>query len=258
MSSLFTLRKPYVLVGVIALVGWAFFFFRSEFFELKGVEVQASGGIISEADILPIVLDILDTQSARPWSKRQEFFLPKKRLEEGIKTALYAEQVEVGDTDSNVLRLKISFGSRFVYTTQDGADYLKCAVARPAGIAVEDSSTLSGLKKRYLAIDFTTQDVDGLVYLRNTTTTLEVPVIKRLLDLGKLLDDHQIKFAHFEEATGHDVTIQLDRDREVLIDLEQPLREQVERGQAVLRDKQYKDLKPVTIDLRIPDRAYLR
>ena len=258
MPSYFTLRKPYALVGVIAVVGWTFFFFRSEWFELKGVEVHASGGIISEADILPIVLNILDQQSARPWSKRQEFFLPEKKLEEGIKTALYAEQVEVGETDKNVLRLKISFGSRFVYTTQDGSDYLKCAVARPGGMVVEDSSTLSGLKKRYLAIDFTTHDVDGLVYLRKTTTTLEVPTIKRLLDLGKLLEDHEIKFAHIEEATGQDVTIQLERDRELLVDLERPLREQVERGQAVLRDKKYKDLKPVTIDLRIPDRAYLR
>lgn len=258
MSSPFSLRAPYALVGVIAIIGWVFFIFRSELFELKGVEVQASGGIVSASDILPIVFETLDTQSARPWSKRQYLFLPKKRIEEGIKATLYAEQVEVGEVEDNVLRLKISFGSRFLYTTQNGEDFLKCAVARPGGVILEDPSTLSAAKKRYLTTDFTTHAIDGIVYLRKATTTLEVPVIKRLLDLGRSLDDHRVVFAYFEERTGQEVAIQLDRDREVLVDLTQPLDEQVERGRAVLRDPEYKDLKPITIDLRIPGRAYLR
>ncbi len=259
MSSPFTVRKPYALVGVIVVLGWIFFFFRSEYFELKDVQLETSGGVISESDVLPIVFQALDTQPARPWSKRQVFFLPKHKVGEGIKAALYAEEVQVGETDKNILRLKISFGSRFLYTTQTGEDFLKCAVARPGGIPLTDPPTLSAAKKRYLlATDFTTQALDGLVYVRRATTTLEVPIIKRLLELGKALDERKIRYAYLEEGLGQDVTVQLDRDREVLMDLSQPLEEQVDRCQAILREKEYKDVRPLTIDLRIPGRAYLR
>lgn len=259
MSSYLALRKPYALVGVIMLLGWIFFFCRSETFDLRDVEIQSSGGVISETDVLPIVFQILDTQSARPWSKRQVFFLPKKSLEEGIKAALYAEEVEVGETDNNILRLKISFGSRFLYTTQTGEQFAKCTAARPAGILVEDQGVLSAAKKHYFASkDFTTHDLDGLVYVRKATTTLEVPAIKRLLELGKVLDQHRIPFAHLEELAGQDVSIRLDRDREALVDLTQPIKSQIDRCQAILREKQYKDLKPLVIDLRIPGRAYIR
>jgi hypothetical protein len=258
MASLFPVRKSYALLGVIACVGWIFFFFRSEYFDLKGIEVQTSGGFISSADVLPIVFRTLDDQPSRPWSKRQQFFLPKREIEEGIKTALYAERVEVGEVSDNILRLKISFGSRFLYTTEDGEVFQKCAVARPAGIALDEPAVLSAAKKRYLSIDFTTQALDGLVYVRNTTSTLDVPTIKALLDLGRLLDEHKIRFSHLKELTGKDVSIQLDGNREVLIDLGQPLRDQIERCQAILRDKDYLELKPSVIDLRIPGRAYLR
>lgn len=258
MVSFFSVRKSYALIGVIACVGWIFFFFRSEYFDLKGIEVQTSGGFISSADVLPLVFRTLDDQSPRPWSKRQKYFLPKQKIEEGIKTALYAEHVKVGETQNSILRLNISFGSRFLYTTEDGGTFLKCAVARPAGIVLDEPVLLSAAKKRYLSIDFTTQALDGLVYVRNATTTLEVPTIKALLDLGKALDEHQIRFSHLKELTGKDVSIQLDGNREVLIDLGQPLRDQIARCQAVLRDKDYLELKPSVIDLRIPGRAYLR
>lgn len=259
MSEHVPLRKPYLLLGVVVVLGWTFFFFRSEFFELKDVEIQSSGGIVSSSDVLPIVFEALDARPARPWSKRQTLFLPKQGLEEGIKAALYAEEVKIEEINDNVLRLKISFGSRFLYTTHDGEDFLKCAVARPAGIALDDPATLAAAKKRYLlATDFTTLKLDGLVYVRKATTTLEVPTIKRLLDLGKTLDEYQIKFAHLEEGSGQEVSVQLDRDRQVLMDLAQPMKDQVERCQAILREKEYQDLKPLTIDLRIPGRAYLR
>lgn len=259
MSSYFRLRKPYALVGVVVLFGWCFFFFRSEFFEIKDIEIRTSGGIVTESDVLPIVLQTLDSQSARPWSKRHRFFLPEQKVEEGIKVALYAEEVKVREIDKDILRLNISFGSRFLYTTQNGETFLKCAVARPAGIMLEDPLVLNAARKRYLiATDFTTQGLDGLVYVRKTTTTLEVPMIKRLLELGRSLDDHQLRFAHLEEQMNTDISVQLDRDRQILMDLNHPIGEQVERGQAVLREKEYKDLKPLTIDLRIPGRAYLR
>lgn len=259
MSSPLSLRAPYAIVGVIMLFGWVFLFCRSEYFDLKDVEIQTSGGIVSESDVLPIVFQILEAQSARPWSKRQLFFLPRKQLEEGIKTALYAEEVEVGDTDKNILRLKISFGSRFLYTTETGDTFTKCTAARPAGIPLEDPAVLSAAKKHYFAsTDFTTQSIDGLVYVRKATSTLEVPVIKRLLELGKVLDQHHITFAHLEELPGQDVSIRLDRDREVLVDMSQPIKDQIERCQAILREKEYKDLKPIVIDLRIPGRAYIR
>lgn len=258
MPPLFTLRKSYLLVGVIALIGWIFFLFRSEYFELKDVEVQASGGIISSADVLPLVFRILDEQPARPWSKRQRFFLPTTALEEGIKTTLYAEEVKVGDTENNILRLNISFGSRYIYTTQNGEEFLKCAIARPAGIVVTDQPVLNAARKRYLSTDFTTQDLDGLVYVRNASGTMDVPTMKQLLELGRILDDHRIKFAHIEEQTSSTVAVHLDRGHEVLFDLSQPLKEQVERCQAILRDKDYQKTLPAVIDLRIPGRAYLR
>lgn len=259
MPSFLSLRAPYALVGVIALFGWVFFFFRSESFEVKGIEITSSGGMIDAADVLPTVFAALDEQSARPWSKRQRFFLPKEVIEEGIKTALYAERVEVGEVQDNILRLNVFFGSRFVYTTQDGSTFLKCAVARPGGIPLEDPSVLNAVKKRYLTSkDFTTHGLDGIVYLRNTSTTLEAPVIKQLLELGRSLDDHKIVFAHMEEREGQEIGIQLDKDRELIMDLGQSILSQVGRAHTILRDKEYKDLKPVTIDLRIQGRAYLR
>jgi hypothetical protein len=257
MPSLFTLRKPYLLLGVVALIGWVYFVFRSEYFELKDVDIQASGGIISSADVLPLVFQILDQQPARPWSQRQRFFIPKAALEEGIKAVLYAEDVKAGDTVDNILRLKISFGSRYIYTTQNGEEFLKCAIARPAGIIVTDQPVLNAARQRYLSTDFTTQSLDGLVYVRNTSGTMDVPTMKQLLELGRVLDDHRIKFAHIEEQTSSTVAVQLDRGHEVLFDLSQPLKEQVQRCQAILRDKEYQKAQPSVIDLRIPGRAYL-
>ncbi len=255
----FSLRKPYALLGSIVCVGWVFFFFRSEYFEVKEVEIQTSGGIVTASDVLPLVLEVLDAGPLRPWAKRQTLFLSKERVGEGVKAALYAEEVQVEREGNNVLRLKIVFGSRFVYATENGESFLRCAVARPEGLPVEEGALLAAAKKRVLlATDFTTHELDGLVYVRKATSTLEVATIKRLLELGTLLGEQKVSFAHLEEGMGSEVTIQLDKDRQVLMDLEQPLRAQVERCQAVLRETEYKTRKPLTIDLRIPGRAYLR
>ncbi len=258
MSSSFELRKPYALLAVIVCVGWIFFFFRSEYFELRDVDIQTSGGTVTEADVLPVVLNVLDSQSARPWSKRQIYFLPKQAIEEGIKNAFYAEWVAVGKTENNILRLNISFGSRFLYTTEKGDSFQRCTVARPTGTPVEDQTTLSVARKLFLATDFTTQSIDGLVYIRTTTSTLDGTQIKRLLELGKSFDDHKVKYAHFEERANAKVLVQLDKDRSALFDLNQPLNEQVDRCQSILRDPELQRLQPGLIDLTIPGRAYLR
>lgn len=258
MSSPLSLRKPYLVLGSIALIGWFFFFFRSEYFDIQDVEVEASGGAVTSMDVLPIVLKTLDEQPVRPWSNRQRFFLPEQRLMRGIQESLYAEKVEVGGTKKNILRLKVMFGSRFLYTTQDGEAFQTCTVARPKGAALSDPSVLISAKKHFLATDFTTHKLDGIIYVRKATTTLEVPQIKRLLGLGKALEDRRLAYAHIREFDGKDVSIQLDRSAEAFISLEQPLEDQVDRLQSILRDKDYARRRPLQIDVRIPGRAYIR
>ncbi len=258
MSSHLSLRTPYLVLGCIALIGWAFFFLRSEYFDVHDVEIQASGGAVTSMDVLPTVFSILDGQSARPWSKRQRYFLPERKLEQGIQEALYAEQVEVGKTSNNILRLKIVFGSRFLYITQNGEEFLTCTVARPAGVQLTDTAVLTAAKKRFLATDFTTHKLDGIVYVRKATTTLDVPSMKRLLELGKSLEDHRLAYAHIRELDAQQVSVQIDRSAEALLDLAQPLEGQVERIQSILRDKDYIARRPLQIDVRIPGRAYIR
>lgn len=253
------IRRPYVFLGIFACIGWAFFFFRSEWFEIQDVTIQASGGTISSAELLPVVFQVLDTQPLRPWSARHRSFLPKDQIQKGIEQALYAERVEVGETQDNVLRLNISFGSRFLYATQDGETFLKTSIARPEGIAVADPAALVNIKKHYLAKDFTTHGVDGVVYVRNSTSSIETGFIKEVLSLQQILNGQKVSYAYFSERKGSEVSVQVAVAQEVWFDLSHPVEPATNQLKYLLeKQKTDKGPKPTVIDLRIPNRAYLR
>ena len=253
------IRRPYIFLGIFVCVGWLFFFFRSEVFEIQDVSVQASGGTITSTEVLPLVFQLLDTQSLRPWSGRHRAFLPKDLLQQGMEQALYAEKVEVGEIRNNVLRLNISFGSRFLYTTKDGESFIKTSIARPEGIVVTDPATLINAKKHYLAKDFTTQSVDGVIYVRNSTTTFETGFIKQILSLQQALNQQKVPYAYFSERKGSEVTIQVAVNQEVWLDLNNPLEPALSQLKYLLeKQKTDKGVIPTVIDLRIANRAYLR
>lgn len=252
-------RRSYLFLGIFVCIGWLFFFFRSELFEIQDVSVQASGGMITSTDILPLVFEIVDAQPLRPWSARHRAFLPKQQIEKGIEKALYAERVEVDEIDNNVLRLNISFGSRFLYVTQEGEVFFKTSIARPEGTIVEDPAVLMNAKKHYLAKDFTTLDVDGVVYVRTSTSTLEIPFIKKVLSLQQALNQQNLAYAYFSERVGSEVSVQIGTNQEVWLDLNSPIGPALDRLKYLLgRQKKEKGPKPSIIDLRIPNRAYLR
>ena len=251
------IRRPYILLALIATTGWLFFFFRSEWFQVQDVDVQVSGGAVSAYDVLPLVLQTLDAQPARPWSGRQIFFLPTHAIEEAIRSSLYAETVQVEREANNVLRLKINFSSQFVYVTQDGQSFQKCSAAKPDGVEVDDTTTITSAKAHFLNTDFTTRALDGLVYVHHSTSTLTQGDVQALLSLWKSLDLAKQSFSHIEDSTNGSLVVQIDRDHSFLIDPSQSVKDQLERGQAILRDKRYKTVQPLVVDLRIPGRAYI-
>lgn len=106
----------FFMLGVLAVVGWAYALLGSEMFSINRVEAQGLKAL-EEGRIQRETLDILDRRGAwRPWSPRHAWFIDATRLEKDLKDRLFAQKVTVDNMDNNVLRLSIEErGSRAVF-----------------------------------------------------------------------------------------------------------------------------------------------
>src|SRR5574337_1531727 len=105
-------RTVFRLLGLAAIVGWAYVLFMSDLFTIN--EIQASG--LKELDPVEVnreVFQILDSRKEwRPWSPRHAWFINTEALAQQLKDRLFASNVIVDKSYTNVLRLSVEERSK--------------------------------------------------------------------------------------------------------------------------------------------------
>jgi hypothetical protein len=97
----------FLLLGVLAIFGWAYIFLFSDTFVIKKIKAEGINNL-DQMDVSREVLDILDKRPQwRPWPSRHAWFIDRQSLEKELKKRFFAISVTVDKSLFNILRLKI-------------------------------------------------------------------------------------------------------------------------------------------------------
>jgi len=98
-------RAVFLLLGLVAILGWAYILFVSDLFTVDAVQTQWLK-TLDEIDVGREVYAVLDSrQEWRPWPKRHSWFINESSLAEELKKRLFAANVKVENPHTHVLRL---------------------------------------------------------------------------------------------------------------------------------------------------------
>ncbi len=265
----FRRRFVLTLLALFSLVGWGALLISSDTLVVRGVEIEG-GEHISPIEAKTAVFQILDTREEwRPWSPRHRWFIDELRLEEGLRTRWFAEDVQVERTaGSSILRLIVK-------------EQRVGLIVRTAGQYVEVDA--NGIVRRELTNEERLQIVQRMTGRQPGTMPMvvELPFIQEPLAigyklgiatndvrswiaLGSLLDTHQLPFRYLTAADAllASLTLYDENGIAVYLDTSTSLESQIKAlaSYTTARKQKRKGVEAAreSIDLRIPGRVYLK
>jgi len=99
-------RAITAFLGVVAVLGWAYFFFFSEIFTVQAIEIEGVQRL-KRGEVERIMYDIVDQGRVWPFRARNIFVLNADEVAKQLKNELYVEGVAVDKQYPNILRLKL-------------------------------------------------------------------------------------------------------------------------------------------------------
>lgn len=257
-------RTTFFILGICAVVGWAYILFFSDLFIVNATEVEGIESL-DPIDVHREVLAVLDERGEwRPWPKRHIFFLDENKLRDRLKDRLFVSDVTVDKQGRNILRLKIEerLKNFILHSKQQYAwvDY--------QGVVTEE---LTADEKRH---------VQALLLGQRSPDSSEPPIIKRNLDElvasgYQVFTDHEAKewidmaerlralnvsYREFEPPGVSSTIMKVlsSEGYELLMDVTVPLDIQIGTYRAFIKAKP-RDVDQVEyIDVRVPGRVYLK
>lgn len=257
-------RTTFFILGVCAVVGWAYIFLFSDLFIINTVIVEG----VENLDPIDVHREVLATLDKRggwtPWSKRHMLFVNERELENQLKDRLFVSNITVDKKGRNILRLKIEervknfiLHSRQQYawvdhqgvvTQQLSTEEKRNAQALLLGQRSPDNSEPPIIKRNL------NEDVSSGFQVFSGTEA------KKWISLAEQLKALNVAYREFEPP-GVSSTIMKVLSKEgyeLLMDITVPLDIQIATYNAFLKAKP-KDIDQVEyIDVRVPGRVYLK
>ena len=261
-SSATTRRVVFSFMGLWALIGWLYIFWRSDLFSINQIDVRGVV-LLDPIDVNREVFEVLDQRRGwRPWTSRNSLFIQKKSFEEAVKERLFAERVTVDNIHNNVLRLLVEErAKRIVYHSHkqyfwvdlDGVVTQELTATERADV----QSRLLGYRSASIKDppvihqDLDEQIATGYVISQADSVRNWIQLSSQLIKNGLLYRE----FIPPTSSTHSLVSITAPEGYQILLDTDTPIQPQLDTYSAFIRS-QAKSRVYQYLDIRIPGRLY--
>ncbi len=254
----------FLILGLVALVGWPYVLFMSDAFTINTVEVRG-GKTLDPMDVTREVLRILDARGGwRPWPARHAWFVNEKAIAEQLKEHLFVSNVIVDKSYNHVLRLLVEERTKkVIYHSHQQYFWVDIQ-----GIATDELTP----EER--------KDTQSRLFGNRAATNDDPPIIKQNIDdkinqgfvladsrrakewikLAEDLKSYKLLYREIEPPTASSTLFKIlsQEGYEVLMDITAPLDLQVKTYQGFIKTKPAGLRALEYVDVRVPGRVYLK
>lgn len=258
-------RAAMFLLALFAIVGWIYFFFFSGAFFIQ--RIIFSGTIQSDPlDLERTVYRAIDgrAMSWQPWSNRHLFFLDADALAKKLQEDLFLDSVVVKKEFPNILRLMLHERSnRFILHSQQQFVWVDVS-----GFILNDLSKQEriDLQKRFAGAASTPIDQTFIIQKDQDTDLLhgtripEFSLINHWLSVVSALNKNTIRYREYAPpyASSTIGVIKMVNGIDLYIDPEANIEDQLKTFLAYRAIRHHEPPAQEYIDLRIPNKMYIR
>ncbi len=254
-----------ILIASFAIVGWAWFLFRSGFWDVASVDTGKLT-VLYRGEVLRDVDQLLDNGPFRPWHSRNLLMLNQKALAEALKKTLFVDDVTVEKSYPNVLRLKIVERQRSVVVATN--DQFINVDASGAITGPTDGSTLEtsrAILSGAVLLDASRVPVilvDAFDTASSTTGTSMVSSerVRQWLDDSRALIQAGVKYSTMEIEAPESSTARFKTSQGYLIyvDLLKPIQDQIETYRLFMKTKPDEKQIHEYLDIRVNGKIFIK
>lgn len=247
----------------IAMVGWAYFLFFSEFFVIGVIQVDGGGGLERE-EINRVIEEGVEEQRVFPFREGNIFFTDTEKLEAFLKESLFAQSVTVDKKLPNILRLKIEerqtslilrVGERMYQVDRSGSIMREISpgAERDAILASMDDPSISRSNLPLLEVrSLDPQPTVGNAYITDTQMQRWLDAMEGLRERG-----FGYRSASVERATSSKMILRMFEPYDVYIDIMEPLSSQIQSYYEFMRVKKEEKIYEY-VDVRVPGKIFYK
>lgn len=263
-------RIGFYLLALVAFVGWSYIFLRSDLFLIK--DIEASGlKTIDQVELAKFVFRDLDAAHGwRPWDPRHSWFIDEKQLTNELMQSLFAESVKIEKPQKNILRLILKERPHQVVIMTQGSPYW---MSLDGSLQQElNSAERKDVSQRLTGKLTGTSDdppiilssFDDASFSTSSKTLVPPRRVRTWIELATDLNKAGIDYRALEpKSTVTSTSIEIllpDASKRLFMEIEGSISiaSQINAYKAFLQSKDLTKGDYRLIDLRIPNRIYLR
>lgn len=247
---------------LFALLGWAWFFLGSHYFDAEVIQLQGIQSL-ERGEVINEVQRAIQEQAWRPWRKKNLLFLDTMKLQVTLRDRLFVDELEIDKSYPNILRLIIKERQRSVVL-----------VSRDQYITVDASGVVTG-EADGAVLDYTRrclnrsaladQTHDPLIILNldePASTGFQVASreqVRKWLDVTRLLLLRGVVYRFVSLDTSQSATARFmsDKGYEIYLNIEEDLEPQLKTYLEYLKTKPKLDGLQY-IDVRVPGKLFVK
>lgn len=253
-----------LLVSAAFFAALVWFIFVSGYWRITQIEISGVENPVEREGVVQVVYKILDEGPWKPWDKRNIFFVNAMTLSTSVQEQLFAEHVTVEKSFPNILRLIIQERQRSVVLVSRDTQFLVDTKGIISGET--DPATRAFVNKLLARTSF--PDLSSVPVLV-TNLAQEITIgsqvsdadrVKRWITAHRELVSGQVKFRYMsidtlESSLGH---LKAEDGTSILIDLDMPLKPQIETYLKFIQHKQKNVVVQEYIDVRVPGKIFIK
>lgn len=254
----------FVILGVIAAVGWLYVVFVSDAFAINDIEITGTKNL-DPMDIKREVFDVLDEKQGN-WliPARHAWFIDKNRLQNELISRLFVNSVTVDKSYGNVLRLSIEERSkRFVFHSHKQYFWVDLHGVTTAELTSDEMHDIQTrlIGTRAILPDeppVIKRDLDDTINVGYTVA--DATQAKEWIKLSDEVKASSLAYREIEPPTASSTLMKVlsPEGYNVLMDITAPIDLQVRTYQAFIQNKPKDIGNPQYVDVRVPGRVYLK
>ncbi|MCW1892020.1 MAG: FtsQ-type POTRA domain-containing protein [Candidatus Uhrbacteria bacterium] len=256
-------RVTVVVCTSIAVIGWAYVLFFSEFFSVSTIQIEGVASL-ERGEVERAIGEGLLKQRVFPFRKGNVFLIKTKELESFLKENLFVQSVVVDKKAPNILRLKIEerqsslvlrVGERIYQVDRAGLIMREIQPGPEQEEILASSDSPSASRTGLPLLDIRTQDPQPIVgngYITDTQMQRWLDTLQGLKERG-----FGYRSASLEQATSSKMILRMFEPYDVYIDIMEPLAGQIQSYYEFMKVKKGEKIYEY-VDARIPGKVFYK
>lgn len=255
-------RTVLILLGVVALLGWAYILFFSEVFAAQTIEVEGADRL-DRGEVVVAAQDALDQERIWPFRARNMFFLDTDAIQDDLTEILFADQVIVDKQYPNILRLKIEERQSSLILLAEDRFY---EIDRSGVITreISNESEIESIRSRVQEPSIASKEMPILQIKDNTDIIVNDDYITDFRMRAWLDAFHDLEKLGFgyrsallDYATSSKLILDLFEPYDVYVDILEPLEPQINSYYAFTKTHNQGEIYNY-VDARIPGKVFFK